>query len=315
MRCLALVLCLSAGPLAAFEPLTVEDCRATWRAIGEMLPQRERGAGSARDEFLAVSHRVSADGWCRLSGADPALDGAQFATLDWRAEGLADALAGGDFPLAVQIRIDDLRPEDTTPPSRTDFVPPPPVDVSATLRRLPETRQLIIEELRLTSPAGDDLRVTAVFDRVDLSSLAMAQMSMGSVSLRQVNARARLNGWVESQIVPTLDVDIRGDPAAIRQAARDAVADLPDALFTPDAKDNLTAFAASLPAPRGDLELSFASDTGVGALQLVMFGTSAAMSVIEPAPGPGDDMAERAAIMLGGARIDAIWAPDPDQTE
>ncbi len=305
MRRLILALALLAGPAAAFEPMTADQCRAGWLALVGLMP-----AGAAdRAAAGAVGLRATDDGWCRISGADPALRGANFATADWQVEGLDAVLNAGALPMALRLRFDDLRPDAAGPPSRTDFVPMPPVDVTATLRRVPETRQLLVEQVRITSPAGDDLRATAVIDRVDLGSLGMAQMSLGSMALRQVNVKVRLNGWVESQIVPGLDVEIRGDPEAIRQAARDAIAGLPPGLFTAGALRNLDAFADHLPAPRGDLEISARTETGLGLLPFVMFGVRRA------GPGGAEPGADETAALLGGLSVDAIWTPDPDQTE
>ncbi len=302
MRQLALALILLANPLAAFEPMSSRACRDGWQQFaGAFVATGDDDATSEeRQARGSLAIRVTEDGWCRVVGRGAADGQLGYATLDWQTEPAGE----GEYPLALRVRIDEARPLDRTPPSRTDFVPPPPVDIDLTLRRVPEARQLIVEQVRVTSPAGDDLRGTAVLDRADLSTLGMAQMSMGSVAIRQVNAKVRLNGWVESQILPNLGVDIRGNDAAIREAARGIIADLPRNAFGVEAIQNLYDFVYDLPAPRGDLELSMRSETGVGIMQVVIAGLRGVMSV----EGSGE-------AMLDGVRFDVIWTPDPDQTE
>ena len=300
MRRLALVLAVLSSPLAAFEPMKEQECRDGWASFSRVFVAPGGAENRGQESRGSLAIRVTDDGWCRISGQGVAGDALGYATLDWQTEPAGDA----EFPLALRVRIDDARRLDTSPPSRTDLVPPPPVDVALTLRRVPAARQLIVEQVRVTSPAGDDLRGTAVLDRVDLSTPGMAQMSLGSVALRQVNAKVRLNGWVESQILPNLSVEIRGDDGAIREAARGIIADLARNAFGVEAIQNLYDLVYDLPAPRGDLELSMRSESGIGIMQIAVAGLRGVLSV----EGSGE-------VTLDGVRFDVIWTPDPDQTE
>jgi hypothetical protein len=288
-----------AFPAQAYERMQRSDCRdalsAGAAAIG--LDQADiYAADNAR-------HVVTADGWCRLFGDDPMFSGAPFATLDWRAEGISRLTVEGRPPEALEIRIEDWRTEPGDPLTRGANRRPAPVDATLSLRHVQDSRQLILESLRIGSDAGDELFLTAVFERVDFSSAAMAQVSLGSVALGRLNARATLNGWVENRVLPSLEIE--GDPQAVRRMVRDGIDLLPGHLFDTASQANLDAFLDALPAPRGTLELGLRSDSGM------MFSGVGALFLF----GRALDTADPATALLDGVHVDVIWTPDPNQTE
>ncbi|HKL69675.1 hypothetical protein [Salibaculum sp.] len=290
---------LLATPALAYAPMQRDQCRAGLAAGAAAL-----GLDQA-DIYAAdrARHAVTPDGWCRLFGDDPRLGAPPFATLDWRAEGVDRLIEEKRPPEALELRITDWRAEPGDAFMRGAARRALPVDVALALRHVSDTRQLIVERLRISSGAGDELFLTAVLERVDFSSRAMTQVSMGSVALGRLNTRARLNGWVENRVLPQFD--ITGDPREIRRMVREGLARLPGNLFDETARANLDAFVAALPAPRGTLELGLRSDNRVmfsGLAGLLLYGK--AMS--------GDDPV---AALFDGVRADVIWSPDPNQAE
>ena len=295
MRGLALIAAVVlACPALAEPPMQREQCRAALAAGAAVLGMDQGDLHAAE----RARHAVTPDGWCRLFGDDPRLGDPPFDTLDWRAEGVERLIDETRPPEALELRITDWRMRSGAAAPR-----PAPVDVVLALRHVAETRQLIVERLRISSDAGDDLFLTAVLERVDFSSRAMAQVSMGSMALGRLNARVSLNGWIETRVLPAFD--ITGDPRDIRRMIRDGVARLPVSLLDARARANLDAFVAALPAPRGTLELGLRSDKRVmlsGLAGLLIYGK--AMSGNDPIVA-----------LFDGVRADVIWTPDPNQAE
>jgi hypothetical protein len=300
LRGLALIAAVVlASPALAYPPMQREQCRAALAAGAAVL-------GFDQGDIQAAArarHAVTPDGWCRLFGDDPRLGAPPFATLDWRAEGVERLIDETRPPEALELRISDWRSERGDAFTRGPAPRPAPVDVALALRHVADTRQLIIERLRISSDAGDALFLTAVLERVDFSSRAMAQVSMGSVALGRLNARVRLNGWVETRVLP--EFDITGDPRDIRRMVRDGVVRLPASLLDARARANLDAFVAALPAPRGTLELGLRSD------RRVMFSGLAGLLIYGKAMSGNNPVAA----LFDGVRADVIWTPDPNQAE
>ncbi|WP_143529929.1 hypothetical protein [Salibaculum halophilum] len=294
MRGLALIAAVVlACPALADPPMQRAQCRAALAAGAALLGLDEGDVQAAKQ----ARHAVTPDGWCRLFGDDPQLSAPPFAKLDWRAEGVERLIEETRPPEALELRITDwrMRPGAAAPRAA-------PVDVVLSLRHVADTRQLIVESLRISSDTGDALFATAVLERVDFSSRAMAQVSMGSVALGRLTARIRLNGWVETRVLPA--IDITGDPRDIRRMVRDGAARLPASLLDSRARANLDAFVAALPAPRGTLELGLRSDKRVmvsGLAGLLIYGK--AMSGNDPAA------------LFDGVRAEVIWTPDSDLSE
>lgn len=296
---IGLVLAALAVPAAAYDRMQRSQCR-------DALAAGAAAIGLDQADIYAADrarHMVTPDGWCRLFGDDPMLGDAPFATLDWRAEAISRLIREKRPPAALQVRVRDWRVEPDDPLTRGARARPAPLDAEISLRHQQDSRQLILENLRIGSDAGDELLLTAVFERVDFSSAAMAQVSLGSVALGRLNARATLNGWVENRVLPGLAIE--GDPPAVRRMIRDGLDRLPGSLFDTEAEENLDAFLAALPAPRGTLELGLRSDSGM------MFSGLGALFIFGRSLEADDPLAA----LLDGVRADVFWTPDTDQTE
>lgn len=283
-RATALALALVAAPAAA-QQMTQGDCAAALATVSEML------RGTTGTELPPVRQTVTADGWCRVDASQPALDGAKFATLDWRADGIDAYVADQVPPTALAVRATGLHAM-----ARPDG---PLFDASLVLRQEPSARQLLVEELRVTSDMGDDLHLTAVFDRVDFSSWSMAQVSLGAMLLSRVNIRANLGAFAELGIWDGMSVEMRGDPETLRDSLRRRIEALPDTVLAPGAEDHIAALIADLPAPRGKLEIGLSADPGLGLVQFALYGRSLHTS-LDKAPVP----------LLRGVTLDVIWDPE-----
>ncbi|KPP93734.1 MAG: BMC domain [Rhodobacteraceae bacterium HLUCCA08] len=284
MRALALTLALLAGPVAA-ERMTLGNCIAGLEALAE----RSNAALDATVRRLRQG--VTGDGWCEMRGTQPGIEELGFDRLLWRAEGIDGFIAEGTPPMALSVRVLGLRPDDA--PVGAVF------DASLVLRQVPEARQLLVEELRVTSSLGDEVHITAVFDRVDVSTWSMAQVSLGSLLLTRVILRAELEPILARALWSELSVEFKGDPGAARAAVERGLDALPDTLLAPGADAQILAFVDDMPSPRGELEIGLSADPGLGVLQFVLYGQSL-YAALGQAPVPA----------LQGVTIDVIWAPE-----
>lgn len=284
MRALVLSLALLAGPGLA-ETMTLARCQDAWRAASDRI-----GIDQAAPS-RGFRQGVTVDGWCELRAGQPGLEDAGFSRLLWRAEGIDRFIADGTPPTSLRVRVHGIRPDDA--PAGAEF------DASLVLRQVPATRQLLVEEMRVTSSLGDEVHITAVFDRVDFSSWSMAQVSLGSLLLSRVIVRAQLEPILARAMWSELSVDVRGDPAAARAAAERALDSLPETLLAPGADAQILDFIDDMPNPRGELEIGLSADPGLGVVQFVLYGLSLD-TALGQTPVPA----------LHGVTIDVIWAPE-----
>lgn len=291
---------LLATPAAAFERMSRADCVAGFARLNDMF-EPDRPDTPARR--MGAAQVVSADGWCRMRGRVPGAEGVQFDRLDWRAEGIGPWIADGTPPLALTFRISGLEPDEMQGGDTRTMRPP--LDVTATLRQIPETGQLIIERAEMSNGRGDVLAASAVFERVYLSSLAMAQVSLGSVTLKAGLLDMQFSGEVENPFAFEGELWIEGSDQARREAGFALLSELPDGVMNDASRAELTEFAAALPRPVGALELSLNSERGLGLMQAIMGNMQ---SFAE-----GDLVNWE--VMLDGVTLGADWSPSTGQSD
>lgn len=293
----AAMLAMSAMPAAAFDRMNRTSCQESYQRVADMVAPNDANVG-LQVNFM----RVSPDSWCQFRGSDPGFEGAEFDLLEWRTDGTSRWTRDGIPPLAIEIRVTGLDPDDMQLSLKSTNRPD--LSVEMTLRQEPDAGQVIVERAVMFNTAGDILSVSGVFERVFLSSQSMMQVSMGSAAFKAGLMSMTLDGTHENPFGFYVDVDVQGMPGAQRQAAFEIISNLPEGVVGDAARAELTAFAGDLPRPKGTLEVSVASQRGLGLMQI---GMSAYMSFVSVMEENGDD--NQLEILLDGLTVDANWTP------
>lgn len=288
---------------SAFETMTQSVCDAGFARFDDMVT-----AGGDGDIERQHDISVTADGWCQYRSKDPSFE-ADF--LDWRMDGSARWTDQGIPPLGFEVRIGGLDPD-------TDGVDTgrPDVSVQALLRQDPDAGIVILERAVMDNGAGDVLSVSGVFERVFLSSLSMMQVSMGSVTFKAGLVSLTLDGTHENPFGFHGDIEIRGNKQAQVDAAFRSISALPDGMVDDASRAELLAYAQDLPRPIGTLEVSIASDRGLGLMQIGSSLYSSFVAIMDD----GEDMGEGAIaremeLLFDGVRVSADWTPAASITD
>ncbi len=286
-----------AQPVSAWERMLRSDCQVAFERLALLFGEPEE-----RVLQMVQATRVTPDGWCQMKGGEPGLEEAQFDTLEWRAEEVTRWTRDGIPPVALALRMEGLDPDEMEGNGLATRRPPLSVDV--VLRQIPEAGQVIVERAVMENAAGDALSFTGVFERLFLSSPSMTQVSVGSAALRAGLARMTLTGEVVDPFALDFDVAVSGEPDAVMSGVFGTISRLPAGVMDASSRAELTAFSGDLPDPVGTLEVSFASERGLGLMQL---GVAAAMSL----EAGMDPEAERrqAEILFDGVRLGVDWTP------
>ncbi|WP_375280458.1 hypothetical protein [Pseudooctadecabacter sp.] len=300
MRALAAVLMMAASPVAAFDTMTRTMCQDSWAVFADYL-------GLIEADMVGQTQSITAtpQGWCRIKGQSAGFEDAQFATFDWRSDDNARWTEQEIPPLGLQIRITGLDLSDvagSTPDTRRDLT------FDATLRQEPAAGQIILERAVLANDMGDELAVSGVIERVFLSSTSMMQVSIGSAAFKAGLVTMTLEGRQDNPFGFAIDAELRGHPQARQQAAFDLISRLPEGVIDDATRAELMAYAGDLPSPAGTLEISAASERGLGLMQL---GASVALSFAAIMEDASVEDAERhqLEILLDGVTISADWTP------
>lgn len=311
MKCLvpAALVVLTALPATAFERMLRSDCQESVSRIEDLMTTIDPSPSrQAIVDQSVLSFRVTPQGWCQFD-ARANLDRAEYDSIEWRMEGSSRWTRDGIPPLALQVRIFGLDPDNMQGGADKNR---PPVDLDVTLRQDPDAGLVIVERAVMENDLGDSLAVSGVFERVFLSSPSMMQVSMGSVTFKAGLMSLTLDGTHENPFGFNASVEMRGNPQAQFDAAFQAISSLPDGVVDDASRAELTAFASDLPRPVGTLEMSVASERGLGLMQVVMsVATGASNFLGEDGDGFGTEME----ILFDGLTVSANWSPDAQNAD
>lgn len=288
------------SPAQAFERMLRSDCQAAFERLADMTGM-ESGANDDQLARMIRSTKVTPDGWCEMRASDPGFEDAEFERFQWRADGITSWTREGVPPLALQVRIRGLEPDEMQGGVSTRR---PQVDFEATLRQLPEAGQLIVERAVMANSAGDELSFSGVFERVYLTSESMMQVSIGSAVFKAGLMSMTLDGIHENPFAFNWDVEMQGVPQAQRDAAFDIISKLPDGFVDDASRAELTAYAGDLPKPVGTLEIIVSSERGLGLMQVGMSMYSSFVAVMDDS-----EATDQMAILLDGVTLSADWTP------
>ena len=291
ISCIA-ALMLAGSPAFAFDVMTQSACQNAYEKAANLVAPNNATVG-LQIQFL----RVTDDGWCQLRSTDPGFEDLPATSLDWRMDGALDWAREGIPPQALEVRIAGLVPE-----GGAENIPPLAVEV--TLRQDPDAGLLILERAEMSNEFGDTLSVSGVFERVYLMSLSMMQVSLGSAAFKAGLLSMTLEGTHENPFGFYGKVDVTGTPQTQSQAAFDAISRLPEGVMDDASRAEMTAFAADLPKPVGTLDVTVASERGLGLIQVGSAIYRSASTMLEDGA-----LSEEMDILFDGLSVVANWTP------
>lgn len=309
IRTILILLALAmAAPAAAQDRMTQAMCQDSVQALAQATPFANDDDPVLLDILRAI--RTTPDGWCQLRAGDLGstaedMDGSPN-EFEWRMEGTSRWTRDGIPPLALQIRARGMDPDGMQDSADTDR---PLVDAEITLRQDPDAGVIILENAVMYNDAGDLLTVSAVFERVFLSSPSMMQVSMGSATFKAGLLSMTLDGTHENPFGFNVDVSVNGTPQSQRDAAFDTISRLPDGLIDDASRAELTAYVGDLPKPVGTLEVSLNSERGLGLMQVGMSMYRGLVDILEEEGGVDGARMSELEILFDGLTLRADWTP------
>ncbi len=278
MRLLILLLLL-ASPAAAQRVTETERCEAGWQhLVGIVIGYQGGGMFdfSMPDEWMALRElpqKPAIGGWCQV------VDGADFFAADtslaWRA-------APGDFaddpnrlPHEVAFRINTVTGNNARPQD---------VQIFVQLSHSPGDGLLIMDGLDVFVADEEVLAASAVIGGAFFDDPRAAQMSLLGLHLDQLALTAtltRANAWMLEDLS-------RDDVVAF-------VEGLSFAQMDRRSRSEALDFARALPRVAGVLDVTFASDRGLGWMQIGM--------------AANQDEADMPRFLLDGAQLAVNWQP------
>lgn len=303
----AALIVFMALPASAFERMLRSDCQESFTRIAALNPDPDADQDTAVADIVRA-FRVTPDGWCQFE-VRSGMDDLDFDVIEWRMDGTKRWTRDGIPPLALQVRIEGLDPDQMQASDPTNR---PAVDVDVTLRQVPDAGLVVVESAKMQNSAGDELLVSGVFERVFLSSPSMMQVSMGSATFKAGLMSLTLEGTHENPFGFNGSFEMNGTPQAQVDAAFEAISSLPDGVIDDASRAELTAFAGDLPKPVGTLEVSLASERGLGLMQVIMSVANGAMDAFE---NGGENLASQMEILFDGLTLSADWTPDAQNAD
>lgn len=291
---IAAIIC-TAQPALAFDRMLLGDCQASFEQLSNLIaPDDDKTSARLR------SIDATFDGWCKIDGGDPGFEGAEFDTFIWRTDDTSRWTIDSIPPMGLQLRITGLDPDTMQNSAPTNR---PLVTVEATIRQDPDAGQVIVERIEMSNDAGDSMTVSAVFERVFLSSPSMMQVSAGAAVFKAGLMSMTLDGTYENPFGAKFSVSIDGDEQTQQQEIFDIISKLPEGVIDDASRAELMAFADDVPRPVGTLDMVVGSERGFGLMQVGMAMYRSLETAFADGNGPELD------VLMDGLTISSDWTP------
>jgi len=228
---LAAALLCFAQPAIAFDRMLLGDCQSSFEQLAELISPDDE-----KTPRMTGSISATFDGWCKITGGASGFEDANFETLSWRTDDTDRWTGQGIPPLALELNVTGLNPDQMQASSATHR---PPVSVEVTLRQHADAGQLILESARMYNDLGDSMVVSGVFERVFLSSPSMMQVSVGAATFKAGLFLMTLDGTHENPFGFGIDADLIGDDEAQQGAAFEVLSGLPEGVMDDESRAEL----------------------------------------------------------------------------
>ncbi len=281
IRAMSLLAALATPGIASAQ-MSQDECEQAWlRAVGiafSIVPYflTSDSMRENQREAEATKTRATDTGWCRLDADQPALRGADFAVLEWRADGIDGFINDDKLPTRFEAQIIGLE---------VDGEMRPDISLRFAARRVPNDGLLVFDQIVLSTADETDVVATAILGGAFLHDVANAQISLGGMHLTSLSATAYTSRDFNMLFLP----ELAGFDVA------DAISALTFQQLDRRSRRELLSFSNGFPGVTGTLQVDFRSERGLGAMQWGLAQTR--------------EGAEAVAFALSGATVAVDWQP------
>ncbi len=259
-------LILAAVFLAATPAATLAaGCQAAFGALTAMLVSK-----GAIDEAPTALVRERPEGWCGVRALRVVLDSRTNLAIEefaWRGEDMDRFVSSGLPPRALEISAKGVRMSPTFGDAAIDeeiamsMLGHKGFDLEFAGQWEQGARQVVLRDVLFRKPSGDQVRLSATIDNVDLTSIATIQMSAGSMAISRMSLAVN----TVDAFVPFFSGLSDADPADLEELLTK---------FSEDALDEESREALRLLSehgPVGQLDIDFFAEAGFGSLRLLPY--------------------------------------------
>lgn len=309
MSCCAVAVIVASASLLTPPAMAADaaDCAASWQAVTGYLSDFEHTASPP--ERTDTGRCALRD----LSIAVPPYQRVEVEELSWDGDGLA-RLEEGLPPRSLDLRFTGARmltvlPEDPVQSYLFQEMARAQQDISGGIRYHWSAHEpLVLDEAHVDFGRGNQIRLRAQLEQVDLSSLDSIAETAATAGISDLTLRIGSYGLFETlALMPLGSAVLSAEPApedqvdAMKARAQIALNALPETLLDSPSKAALSEVIASMPHPRGDLSLRLTSqDEGVRFQDLVILLMAARA-----------DRLDQLDALLPAVHLSVGWSPAP----
>jgi hypothetical protein len=244
MKYLITVACLAATPAFAYDMMSAQACQDSWDTFAQSMGSFEvNGDGPPPSDV-----KVGRGGWCAIDTAQDGWNSTDMSQVGFRIEGADTYLSGEGIPQAIALRVDDLKLGNRH------------YAAEAHLRHLPESGQLVVENVTLRHDDGSGISASYVLQGAFFSNVAGMQTSLAGLRMTELHAQVSMT----QPLLDDLDIDLSEiNRVSLGEALRDV------SRFQVDTASR-QAFLRMVSDREGKLRADITSDRGFGWIQAVV---------------------------------------------
>lgn len=277
MKGLICAVALMASPALAYDTMTSQMCQKSL-AAGVDAVVLDAGL---RKSLHGLQVQLDPDGWCVINGGQDRLD-LPVDQIAFRLDGAQAFVDGTGVPVGLALQVSNWQS----------------YDISAAVRRLPESGALMIERAEMRAADESGIAATAVIQGAYFGTVANLQSSLAGLRLAELQATMNVN----PKLLETLGVDLS---QVTQETVDNALRDVPRWQVSTDSRTAVIAFASAGDAAFGKLAVDLMSDRGVGFLQAIIPFTALSRQPSD------DDVATAVGLAMSGVSVGVSWSAGP----
>jgi hypothetical protein len=245
MKYMVLTACLTASPAFAYDAMTAQSCQDSW----DTLAQSFTVFGAFTSDPKSANVAIGAGGWCMIDASPSGLSMAtDLPAVGFKIESAESFLAGDGLPEAIAVRLEALSIGERQ------------YDAEAHLRHLPDTGQLVFENVTLRHDDDSGISASFIMQGAFFSDMAGLQTSLAGLRMTELHGQAA----VSQSLLDDLDIDLSEvNRVSMGEALRDV------SRFQVNTATR-QAFLGMISDREGELDVDITSERGFGWIQAVV---------------------------------------------
>lgn len=244
MKYLIAAACLAASPAFAYDMMSTQACQDSWDKFAQSMGSFEINGDGPPPSVVTIGR----GGWCAIDTDQDGWNSTDMSQVGFRIEDADAYLAGDGLPEAIALRVDDLKLNNRR------------YAAEAHLRHLPDSGQLVVENVTLRHNDGSGISASYVLQGAFFSNVAGMQTSLAGLRMTELHAQVSLN----QDLLDDLDIDLSEiNRVSLGEALRDV------SRFQVNTASR-QAFLRMIADREGKLRADITSDRGFGWIQAVV---------------------------------------------